>query len=300
MAETQVRLPDTAAPTADEVDVVPTEARVERLTVIRPVSGWPSIDFPELWAYRELAATLAWRDFRVRYRQTAIGIGWAVLQPALMTLVFTVVFGKFANFPSEDLPYPVFTFSGILLWTYFASALTRSSACLVTNSAFITKVYFPRMLLPLSSVTSPVIDFVFASSVLVVLMAWFHVPPEATTLLAPLFLLLAGLTALGVGMWLAAINVRYRDVPYAIPFLLLMWMFLTPVFYSSRELPEHWQWLYSLNPMTGVIEGFRWAVVGTPAPSLAQLAVSLGVAAVLLVTGLAFFKRSEPSFADTI
>ena len=293
--------PATVSPTAaDTVADAHAQPLSDRITVIRPVSSAPFIDFRELWRFRELAGVLAWRDFRVRYRQTAIGIAWVVLQPLITTIVFTIIFGKFADFPSDDLPYPVFTYSGLLLWTYFASSLTRSAMSLVANAALVTKVYFPRVLLPAASVVSPVIDLVFASSVLALLMLYFNVPPEPTVLLAPVFVVMAAIVSLGVGLWLAGVNVRYRDVPYVIPFLIQTWMFLSPVVYSPTDLPEHWQWIYNLNPMNGTIIGFRWAILGSTPPGLGQLAMSLGIGLVLLAGGLTFFRRWEPRFADTI
>jgi lipopolysaccharide transport system permease protein len=272
----------------------------DRITTIRPISSAPFIDFRELWQFRELAGVLAWRDFSVRYKQTAIGIAWVVLQPVVSTIVFTVIFGNFADFPSDDLPYPVFTYAGLLLWTYFASALQRAGTSLVTNKGLVTKVYFPRVLLPAASVVSPVIDLVFASSVLGMLMIYFDVALHWTIMLAPLFIALTAIIALGVGLWLAAVNVRYRDVPYVIPFLLQTWMFLSPVLYQPTNLPDRLAWVYSLNPMNGAILGFRWALIGSTPPTWAQIAISAGVGALLLGVGLTFFKRSEPRFADTM
>lgn len=272
----------------------------DRITTIRPISSAPFIDFRELWQFRELAGVLAWRDFSVRYKQTAIGIAWVVLQPVISTIVFTVIFGNFADFPSDDLPYPVFTYAGLLLWTYFASSLQRAGTSLVTNKGLVTKVYFPRVLLPAASVVSPVIDLVFASSVLWMLMVYFDVAPHWTIMLAPLFIALTAMVALGVGLWLAAVNVRYRDVPYVIPFLLQTWMFLSPVLYQPTNLPERLGWVYSLNPMNGAILGFRWALIGSTPPTWTQIAISVGIGALLLAAGLMFFKRSEPRFADTM
>jgi lipopolysaccharide transport system permease protein len=296
-AQTSARAPSAERFDDDEADVEPLS---DRITVIRPVSEGPFIDFRELWRFRELAGVLAWRDFRVRYKQTAIGIAWVVLQPLITTIVFTIIFGKFAQFPSDDLPYPVFTYSGLLLWTYFAGSLSRAGTSLVGNAGLVTKVYFPRMLLPAASVVSPVIDLLFASSILWGMMIYFNLPPAPTLALAPIFIVLTALISLGVGLWLAAVNVRYRDVPYVIPFLLQTWMFLSPVVYSPNNLPQHWQWVYSLNPMNGVIIGWRWAILGSTPPSIGQLAVSIGSGLLLLAAGLTFFKRWEPRFADTI
>jgi homopolymeric O-antigen transport system permease protein len=271
-----------------------------RVTVIEPVSGFPKVDLHELWAYRELAGILSWRDFRVRYKQTFIGVAWAIIQPLMAMVVFTLVFGKFAKFPSNDLPYPIFLYSGLILWTYFSGAIARASVSVSGSTGFITKVYFPRVLLPLSAVTSPIVDFLFSFVVLFGLMAYFAVWPTWTIALAPVFFVLAMLTAFGVGMWFAAVNVRYRDVPYAIPFLMQIWMFLSPIVYASSGLPHKWQWLLSLNPLTGIISGFRWALIGGFPPTPAQFAISAGAALVFLLSGLAFFRRSEAGFADTI
>jgi homopolymeric O-antigen transport system permease protein len=276
------------------------EGAAPRVVVIKPPGRWPTIDLRELWAYRELALTFAWRDFRVRYKQTFIGATWAIIQPLMQMVVFTVVFGKFAKFPtSGNLSYPIFSYGGLLLWAYFQSALQRSSTCLVSGAGFVTKVYFPRVLLPLASVTSPLVDFFFSGLVLVGLMAYFQVVPSITVLVAPLFILLALMTAAGVGMLLAAVNVRFRDVPYVIPFMLQTWMFLSPVLYAT-DAPglRRWQWVYAANPMNGVISGFRWALLGSTRPQGAQLGLSVGVALLLLLGGLAVFKRFEPRFAD--
>jgi lipopolysaccharide transport system permease protein len=296
MAQTplETRRPPVEAP-AYEADAAP-----GRLVVIKPAPRWPHLDVREFWHYRELFGMLVWRDIKVRYKQTSIGVAWAIVQPLMLMIVFTLVFGKFAQFGSEGLPYQVFTYSGLLPWTYFASALALSSASVVSNVNLVTKVYFPRVFLPFAASAVPAIDFVLAFVVLVGLMAWYGVGVSAAIVLLPAFLALAFLTALGVGLFLSAVNVRYRDVPYAIPFLVQLWMWLSPVAYSVRALPERWEWVFSLNPMTGVINGFRWTIVGTPAPSAGQLALSLGTAILFFVVGLAYFRRSEPRFADTI
>ena len=274
--------------------------RIPRLTTIRPAPRWPHLDLPELWHYRELLFTLAWRDVAVRYKQTSIGVAWAILQPFLTMVVFTFVFGRFANFPSGGVPYPIFVYSALLPWTYFASSVALSSGSLVSNRTLVTKVYFPRELLPLSGVLVPIVDFLLGLAVLVGMMAWFDVWPTAAIVLAPLFLAMAVVTALGVALFLAALNVRYRDVPYAIPFVLQMWLFVSGVVYAISALPEHWQWLLALNPMTAVIGGFQWGFLGTPAPELGKTLVSVAATVAFLVIGLAYFRRSEPRFADTI
>jgi lipopolysaccharide transport system permease protein len=277
-----------------------TAARVDRVTIVRPAPRWPHLDVRELWHYRELLGTLVWRDVAVRYKQTSIGVAWAILQPFLTMVVFTFVFGRFANFPSKGVPYPIFTYSALLPWTYFASAVALSSASLVSNKALVTKVYFPRVLLPLASVTVPIVDFVLAFVVLVGMMAWFQVWPSAAIVLAPLFLAMAFVAALGVSLFLTAVNVRYRDVPYAIPFLMQIWLFLSGVVYAINALPEKWQWVLALNPMTAVIAGFQWGVIGTAAPDLGKTLVSIGATVAFIVVGLWYFRRSEPRFADTI
>lgn len=274
--------------------------RGSHVTVIRPAPRWPHLDVRELWHFRELLGALVVRDVAVRYKQTAIGVAWAILVPFLTMVVFTLVFGKFADFPSKGVPYPIFTYSALLPWTYFASSLTLVSACLTSNKALVTKVYFPRVLLPLAAVTVPVFDFLFASVVLVGMMVWFAVWPSLAVLLAPLFLLMALLTALGTGLFLSAVNVRYRDVPYAVPFVVQIWLYLSGVVYAISALPEHWQWVLALNPMTAVINGFQWGVLGTAAPELGKTLVSVASLVLMFVVGLWYFRRSEPRFADTI
>jgi lipopolysaccharide transport system permease protein len=277
-----------------------TQPVVERVTVIKPSPRWPHLDVREFWHFRELFGMLVWRDVKVRYKQTFIGVAWAVVQPLMLMVVFSLVFGKFAQFSSEGLPYQVFTFSGLLPWTYFASALALSSVSIVSNANLVTKVYFPRVFLPFAASAVPAIDFAIAFVVLLGLMQWFDTPIHATVVFMPLFLLLAFVTALGVGLFFSAMNVRYRDVPYALPFVVQLWLWLSPVAYAITELPDKYEWIFALNPMTGVINGFRWSLLGTPAPPPAQLAVSVGAAFVFFVGGLAFFRRSEPRFADTI
>jgi lipopolysaccharide transport system permease protein len=271
-----------------------------RVTVIKPPSRWPKLDLPELWHYRELLLRLAWRDVAVKYKQTAIGVAWAILQPFLTMVVFTLVFGKFANFPSKGVPYPIFTYSALLPWTYFASSFALSSGSVVSNRTMVTKVYFPRVLLPLAGVTVPLVDFLFAFVVLIGMMAWFSVWPTAAILLAPLFLLMALVAALGVGLFFSAVAVRYRDVPYAIPFVIQIWLYLSGVVYAISALPERWQWVLALNPMTTVINGFQWGVLGTAAPELAKTLIGVAVTGLFLIVGLWYFRRSEPRFADTI
>jgi len=268
--------------------------------VIRPAPRWPHLDVRELWHYRELGFRLAWRDVAVRYKQTSIGVLWAILQPFLTMVVFTLVFGKFADFPSKGVPYPIFVYSALLPWTYFASSLSTASSSLVSNKALVTKVYFPRVLLPLAGVAVPLVDFLIASVILVGMMFWFTVWPSPALVLAPLFLLMALITALGVGLFLSALNVRYRDVPYVIPFVTQIWMYVSGVVFALTALPERWQWLLALNPMTAVINGFQWGVLSSPAPDLGKTLVSVASMVVMFTVGLWFFRTSEPRFADTI
>jgi lipopolysaccharide transport system permease protein len=274
--------------------------RTRRTIIVRPAPRWPHLDLVELWHYRELLGRLAWRDIAVKYKQTAIGVAWAVLQPFLTMVVFTFIFGRFANFPSKGVPYPIFTYSALLPWTYFASSISISGSSLVSNKPLVTKVYFPRVLLPLAGVTVPLVDFVLAFGVLVGMMFWFHVSPGFALVLVPFFLLMAVITALGAGLFLSAVNVRYRDVPYAIPFLLQIWLYLSGVVYAMSALPQKWQWVLALNPMTAVVNGFQWGVLGTAAPDLGKTVVSIASMALIFVVGLWVFRRSEPRFADTI
>jgi lipopolysaccharide transport system permease protein len=275
-------------------------AREPRVTVIRPAPRWPHLDLVELWHYRELLLTLTWRDIAVRYKQTAIGVSWAILQPLLTMVVFTLIFGYVGGFQSKGLHYQVFVYSALLPWTYFASAVATSSGSLISNKPLVTKVYFPRVLLPLAGVSVPIVDFFVASFVLVGLMVWYDAWPSVGLVLAPFFLLMALVTALSVGLFFSALGSRYRDVPYVIPFLTQIWMFVSGVVFSISQLPAYAQWVLALNPMTAVINGFQWGVVGAPAPELAKSLISVGAMLVMFVIGLSFFRRTEPRFADTI
>jgi lipopolysaccharide transport system permease protein len=267
---------------------------------IEPPRRWEILNLRELWSYRELLFFLTWRDVKVRYKQTAIGVAWAVLQPLLTMLVFAVVFGAFIRVPSDDVPYPVFAYVALLPWTFFATALTRAGGSLVTDASLITKVYFPRLLLPVSAVLSSALDFCVAFLLLLVLMAWYGIAPGPGVVTLPLFLLLAFLTALGCGLWLSALNVRYRDIAYVIPFLIQVWFFLTPVAYPSSLVPERWRALYGLNPMAGVVEGFRWALLGTAGTPGVTLVVSAAVVAIVFLGGVFWFRRLEQGFADVV
>jgi lipopolysaccharide transport system permease protein len=258
------------------------------------------LDLGAIWQRRELLYFLVWRDVKVRYKQTAIGAAWAVLSPLLTVLIFAVVFGMLAKLPSDGLPYIVFAFAGFLPWTYFAQALTRGSASLVGNAHLITKVYFPRLMFPVAAVTTPAVDFCLSLVSLSALMLWYRVVPGWSLLTLPLFLLLAAGIALGVGLWLAPLNVRYRDVSHTVPFIVQAWMYASPVVYPLSLVPESWRMIYSLNPLVGVLEGFRWSLTGSGSLNVASVAVSLLVTVPLLVGGLLFFRRMERAFADVI
>jgi lipopolysaccharide transport system permease protein len=266
---------------------------------IGPPQGWVGLDLRELWRYRELLAILVWRDVKVRYKQTVIGALWVVLQPVLTMALFSMIFAGVAGESAGVVPYPLFVFAALLPWQLFVRALSDSSTSLVVNQALITKVYFPRLLIPLAAVLSGLLDFVIALGVLAVLMVGYGVLPGAAVFALPLFVLLALLAALAVGVWLAALNVQYRDVSYAVPFLTQFWFFATPIAYASTLVPERVRWLYGLNPLVGVVEGFRWALLGT-APPGPLLWISVAATAVLLVSGLFYFRRTEDSFADLV
>ena len=269
-------------------------------TVLEPPKGWAPLKLGELWKFRELLFFLTWRDIKVRYKQTALGAAWAILQPVLTMIVFSVIFGSLAKLPSEGVPYPIFTFTALLPWQLFAFALTQSSNSLVGDKNLISKVYFPRLVVPFSSVLAGVADFAIAFVVLVILMAFYGIRLTPAALLLPVFVLLALTSAMAVGLWLSALNVKYRDIRYVIPFLTQFWMYATPIAYSSSLVPEQWRWLYSLNPMTGVVEGFRRAILGKSSLDVVSLCISAGMVILLLVGGLYYFKRMESSFADVI
>jgi lipopolysaccharide transport system permease protein len=268
--------------------------------LIEPPRGWQALEWREFWAYRELLFFLTWRDIKVRYKQTVLGASWAILQPVLTMLVFSIIFGRLAKLPSEGIPYPIFTFTALLPWQLFSFALTSSSNSLIGSQNLITKVYFPRLIVPIASTIAGLVDFAIAFVVLLGMMIYYHITPHVAIWSLPLFLLLALASALAVGLWLSALNVKYRDIRYVVPFLAQFWMYATPVAYSSQLIPEKWRWLYSLNPMTGVVEGFRWALLGKSALDLPFLLLSAVVVLILLVSGLYYFKRVESGFADVI
>jgi len=269
------------------------------VTVIRPLRGWVPIQLGDLWKYRELLYFLIWREIKVRYKQTVLGFAWAILQPLFMMIVFTLFFGNLAKIPSEGIPYPLFNYAALLPWILFAEGVSRSSMSMVSNVNLIQKVYCPRLVMPLSGTLSPLVDFAIASTILIGLMFYFGYSLTIKVLLLPAFVLLALMTSLGVGLWLSAINVKYRDVRYAVPFLIQLWLFASPVVYSSSLLPERFQALYGLNPMAGVIEGFRWALLGTEPPGY-LIAISVIIVMVILISGAFYFRREEKTFADVI
>ena len=262
--------------------------------------GWVAIDFAELWLYRELLVFQAIRDIKVRYKQTLLGAAWAILQPVMTMVVFSIFFGKLAKVPSDGIPYPLFAFCALLPWQLFANALTFSSNSLVDNANVLTKVYFPRLILPFASVISGLVDFAIAFAVLLGMMVYYGTVPGWSVLVIPVFTFIALSAALSVGLWLSALNVKYRDIRYTLPFLAQLWLFVTPVAYSSSLVPPKWQALYGINPMVGVVEGFRWALLGKPLPPGPMLIVSVGATAVLLVGGLFYFRRMEKTYADVV
>ncbi|MES1261998.1 MAG: ABC transporter permease [Acidobacteriota bacterium] len=270
------------------------------VTVIEAGEPWFALRLRDLWTYRELLGFLVWRDVKVRYKQTALGAAWALLQPLLTMLVFTLLFGRLAKLPSDGIPYPLFVYTALLPWQLFAFALTESSNSLVGNQHLIRKVYFPRLVVPIASVLVGLVDFAISLVVLAGMMAYYGVRPAATALLFIPFLVLAVLTALGVGLWLSALNIRYRDVKYVVPFVTQFWLFATPVAYASSLIPEKWRQWYSLNPMAGVVDGFRWALLGTSPGSAAMLFISIVAVLVVLFGGLTYFRRMERTFADIV
>jgi homopolymeric O-antigen transport system permease protein len=287
-----------------------TEARLQQAEMERGIEipviriqasrGWASLKLWEVWEYRELLYFLVWRDVKVRYRQTTIGAAWVVLQPLMTMLIFTLVFRGFANVPSDGLPYSIFAFTALLPWQFFASALTRCTGSIVGQANLISKVYFPRLVVPLSATIAGLVDFGVALVMLFAMMIWFGIAPTWRILTLPLFLLLALIAALAVGLWLSALNVRYRDVGYVIPFLIQLWMFASPIAYPVSLVPERFRFLYSLNPMTGVIEGFRWALFGKLSIPLAPIVISAVAVIGLLWGGIFFFKRMQRTFADVV
>ena len=275
----------------------PAESPVVRIEARR---GWLALDLAELWAYRDLIYFFIWRDIKVRYKQTVIGAAWAILQPVLTMLVFSLFFGRLAKIPSEGLPYPIFYYSALLPWMYFATAMQGATNIVVENQRVITKIYFPRVVLPVASVMAGLVDFSISFIVFLALMAFYRTVPTGAVIWLPFFTLLAVMTALGVGLWLSALNAMYRDVRYVVPFLVQFWMFASPVAYPSSLVPEKWRWLYGLNPMAGVIEGFRWALTGHGQAPGILLAASSAAVALLVLSGLVYYHAMEGTIADVV
>jgi len=270
------------------------------VTLIRPSRGWRALDLRELWKYRELLYFLIWRDIKVRYKQTILGVAWAIIQPFFTMVVFSLFFGKLAGVPSDEIPYPIFSYTALVPWSFFANGLSQSTNSLVGSANLVTRVYFPRLALPVSAVLSGSIDFFLAFTVLLGMMLFYGIMPTAAVVWLPLLLLLALTTSLGVGLWLTAMNVQFRDVRYMVPFLIQAWMFATPIAYPSSLLEEPWRTLYGINPMAGVVEGFRWALLGTETAPGPLILVSAVVAVGLLVSGAFYFRRMEKIFADVV
>jgi lipopolysaccharide transport system permease protein len=271
----------------------------EQVTIIEPTQGWRLIDWKELWAYRDLLYVLTTRDIKVRYKQTVLGFAWAIIQPVTMMVLFSIFFGRLANMPSDGFPYPVFVYAALLPWTFFASSITNSANSLVGSAHLVSKVYFPRLIIPLSSIGSGLVDFAVAGAILLLLMAYYGVGWTSNLLIVPILVVGVAFTALGVGTFLAALNVAYRDFRYVVGFLVQFWMFATPVVYPASLVPREWQWALYLNPMAGVIEGFRSAFLGRPFDVPGML-ISLAIAGILFAAGIAYFGKVERRFADII
>lgn len=275
-------------------------ANLSPTVVIEPASGWSALRLDEVWRYRELLYFLTWRDIKLRYKQTVIGAAWAIIQPLVTMVIFSVIFGQLVGVPSDGVPYPVFAYAGLVPWTFFSLSLTQAGMSLVRDANLISRVYFPRLVAPLATILSGLVDFAVAFAVLLGLMVFYGVIPGVAVVAIPLFLLLAVLSSLGVSLWLAALNVKYRDIRYTIPFLVQIWLYVTPVAYPASLIPERWQVLYGLNPMVSVIEGFRWALLGTATPSAGMMAVSTIIVLAIFTGGLFYFRRAEREFADVI
>lgn len=281
-------------------DPSPPTGSLLNTTVITPSRGWVRLGLSEVWAYRELTYFLTWRDIKVRYKQTALGAAWAVIQPFMTMVVFSLFFGRLAQIPSDGVPYPIFSFAALVPWTFFANGVTLSSQSMVGNSSLITKVYFPRLIVPTAAVVSGLVDFGIAFVVLLIMMAFYGIIPTWHVVVLPGLLLLALVSALGVGLWLSAMNVKYRDVRYVVPFLIQLWLFATPIAYPSNLLEQPWRTLYGMNPMVGVVEGFRWALLDVDTAPGLMVIFSTIAAIVLLITGAYYFRRMEKTFADVV
>lgn len=267
---------------------------------IEPTEGWISLDIQEMKTYRELLYFLTWKDIKVRYKQTVIGMSWAILQPLCTMVVFSIFFGRLAKMPSDGIPYPLFNYSALLPWILFANGVTKSANSLVGNANILKKVYFPRIFLPLSSIMAGFLDFVLAFIILIGMVYYYEMAPTGNVIWLPFFTLAAMFTSLGIGLVLSALNVQFRDIGYIVPFLVQLWMFITPVVYPTSLLDERWRILYALNPMVGVVDGFRWALLGVGQPPGLQLVISLSVTVILLVGGIFYFRRMEKTFADVV
>ena len=289
----------TATPQIESSSPV-TGVNADSIVVIRSGKGFSTQDLVVLWEFRELFYFLVWRDVKIRYKQTVIGAAWAIIQPVMTMVIFTVIFGNFAKIPSDGLPYAVFSYTALLPWNYFSQAITRSGDSLVGDSNLIKKVYFPRLMIPLAAVASPLVDFFVSFLVLLVMLAWFGITPGWGVLVLPVLVVLAFMTALAVGLWLSPLNARYRDIRYTIPFLVQLWMYASPVVYSVSIVPEKWRLIFSLNPLAGVIEGFRWALLGKGNPAIGAIMISACVVLLVLLGGILFFKRMERYFADVL
>jgi lipopolysaccharide transport system permease protein len=270
------------------------------VTDIRPDRGWLDLDLGAVWRFRELLQVLVIRDLQVLYKQALLGAGWAILQPLFAVIIFSIIFGYIVRMPSEGVPYPLFAFAGVLPWTYFAEAVRRSGVGLVTDAELVRKIYFPRLIMPLANVVSPLVDFCIAFVVLLIVMAFYGIAPNVKMLVIPFLMIVAALLALSIGLWLAPINVRFRDIKHTLPFMIQIWMYASPIVYPLSMVPEQWRVLYSLNPMVGVIEGFRWAVFGQGEPNFMALGMSAIIIVILMAGGLIFFRRMERTFADVI
>ena len=267
---------------------------------IEPSKGWISLNLRDIWEYRELLGIFIWRDLKVRYRQTVVGVLWAIIQPFLTMVIFSIFFGGLAHVPSDEIPYPIFSYAALVPWTFFANSINQASNSLVNSADMIKKIYFPRLTMPMAAVLGGLVDFVLAFIILVGMMFYYGFAPTINVLWLPVFLLLSMMTALGVSLWLSAMNVQFRDVRYMVPFITQVWLFATPVAYPSSLLSEPWRTLYGLNPMVGVVEGFRWALLGTNTAPGAAVVVSFVVAFILLISGAYYFRRLEKTFADVI
>jgi lipopolysaccharide transport system permease protein len=275
--------------------------RLPELVTIKPVKGWVPLNLKDLWHYRELIYFLTWRDLKVRYKQSVLGVLWALLKPFMNMVVFTIFFGQLAKIPSDGIPYPIFSYTGLLPWGFFAAALEVSARSMLQSGGMVSKIYFPRIIVPLSSVFANLVDFLIAFTILIGMMIYYQITPTINTLWLPVFILLAMITAIGVGLWFSALLVMYRDVNYMLPFITEIWKFVSPVVYSATLIPDKWQWLYSINPMAGVVTGFRWALLGQPESiSFSSLAISGAISLIIFISGLYFFRRMERIFADMI